>query len=130
MSQGSENARTWELIDLVRPYTANKTRNLHYHTLAKLTKDTRLRFQMLALAAGLPNVATIRVEVTPTSKDRRWRPDVGACYPTVKAAIDGLIDAGVIDDDDDKHLTSLKFYPRQVTGVDSLRLTIIEDLPN
>ncbi len=64
--------------------------------------------------------------LVPLATNRRWRPDVGACYPAVKAAIDGIVDAGVLDDDNPDHLLYVTFYPVEVIGRDGLRLTITE----
>jgi hypothetical protein len=44
----------------------------------------------------------------------------------VKAAIDGIVDAGVLDDDNPDHLLYVTFYPVEVIGRDGLRLTITE----
>ena len=39
--------------------------------------------------------------------------DVGACNPAVKAAIDGIVDAGVLPDDSSRYMKSLIFLPPQ-----------------
>lgn len=40
--------------------------------------------------------------------------DTGACFPSVKAAIDGLVDARVLPDDGPQQIASLKFVaPRR-----------------
>jgi hypothetical protein len=39
--------------------------------------------------------------------------DVGACNPAVKAAIDGIVDAGVLPDDSSKFVRSLIYLPPQ-----------------
>ena len=51
---------------------------------------------------------------------------MGACYPTVKAAIDGIVDAGVILDDNPEHLDSIMFFTVDVVGRDGMRLMITE----
>jgi hypothetical protein len=45
----------------------------------------------------------------------------------VKAAIDGLVDAGVLDDDDPRHLVSLTFEAVRICGRDGLELVIVEE---
>jgi hypothetical protein len=37
------------------------------------------------------------------------RVDLGNLYPTVKACIDGLVDAKVVDDDDETHVVLVSF---------------------
>lgn len=61
------------------------------------------------------------------ARSRRWRADVAACYPSVKAAIDGIVDAGVLDDDDDTHLLSVTFLPVAYGHGDGLRITIHDE---
>lgn len=66
----------------------------------------------------------ITVEATPVLGDRK-RQDVAACFPAVKAAIDGVTDAGVIIDDTPDYLLTLTFHaPRYEKGVNGLELTI------
>ena len=51
-------------------------------------------------------------------------PDTMASAPTVKAAIDGLVDAGVIPDDTGKHLAAVTFLPPVKGDKDTLTLRI------
>lgn len=51
-------------------------------------------------------------------------PDIGACYPSVKAAIDGLVDAEVIPDDTGAHLVRLTFKPPVRSERDALTLEV------
>lgn len=80
-------------------------------------------FCRLALAAKVPALEWIEVTVRQCCRDRR-RPDVGGCYPAAKAAIDGLVDAGVIPNDTDEYVHQLTFVPAIVTGYDALRLEL------
>jgi hypothetical protein len=48
--------------------------------------------------------------VEPHQKGGRSQ-DVGACNPAVKAAIDGLVDAGILPDDSPEFVRSLVFLP-------------------
>lgn len=114
----------WSVFDPVRPWTANTERRWHHMKRAGEVKATRERFYWLAKAAAIPHLTQVTITATPYSRDRRWRPDVAACYPTVKAAIDGLVDARVIPDDTDQYLTAVTFHPVKVTGKDGLHLTI------
>lgn len=118
--------REWTIEDDNRPWTANAERTWHRHKRANVVKQWRTRWYYLALNAKLPHLDKVSVTCIPLAKDRRWRPDVGACYPAVKAAIDGIVDAGVLDDDNPEHLLHVTFYPVQVVGRDGLRLTVRE----
>lgn len=118
--------RVWVIEDNIRPWTTNSERTWHHHKRAKMVRETRERWYLLAKRSGIPTLSQITVAVIPMSRDRRWRPDVGACYPTVKAAIDGIVDAGIIPDDNPQHLYSITFYAVDVNGRDGMRLVIGE----
>ena len=94
---------------------------------AAVVRETRERVAWIARAARIPKLDAIAVTAIPLARDKRWRPDVAACYPAVKAAIDGLVDAGIIVDDTDAHLLSITFLPREVVGRDGLRIIIHDE---
>jgi hypothetical protein len=66
----------------------------------------------LAKSEKIPEMEWISVTVEPHQKGGRLQ-DVGACNPAVKAAIDGIVDAGVLPDDSSKFMKSLIFLPPQ-----------------
>ena len=101
--------REWTLFYPVRPWTINKDRNWHPHERAKHIKEWRGAFNDLARDAFIPRLEFINVEICPVLGDRRLQ-DTAACVTAAKAAIDGLIDAGVIEDDNPQFLGSIKFY--------------------
>jgi hypothetical protein len=72
-----------------------------------------------------PFFEQVGIDVYPFAKNKNYRQDVGNCYPTCKAIIDGLVDAKVIADDDDSHLLWLRFYPHQF-GKDQMVLVVHE----
>ena len=109
-----------------RPLTLNKERNLHHMERAGIVKDYRQAFGWLAKVEKIPALPAIKVYATPLAKDRRWKQDVGACFPSVKAAIDGLVDAGVLPDDNPAFVRALTFFPAEIGAVDGLRLVIEE----
>ena len=109
-----------------RPLTLNKERNLHHMERAGIVKDYRQAFGWLAKVEKIPALPAIKVYATPLAKDRRWKQDVGACFPSVKAAIDGLVDAGVLPDDNPDFVRALTFFPAEIGDVDGLRLVIEE----
>lgn len=110
-----------------RPLTVNKVRTMHRMAWANHVRQEREQWQLIAKRAEIPPQRCIRIIATPLHRDRRSPQDVAACAPEVKAAIDGLVDAGVIPDDDPTHLTEVIFRPPWVCGADGLRLTIEVD---
>ena len=121
------NDGVWHLFDSERPWTANAERRWHHYKRAQVVRDARARWAWHALAARIPRLERVTIEARPLSKDRRWRPDVAACYPAVKAAIDGLVDARVIEDDDDRFVVGLCFLPVEVGERNGLALRIREE---
>lgn len=121
--------RTWELSYDRRPPTMNTYRTLHHHARAKVDREWRQAFAWLARAERIPKLDAIVVVAAPMVRDGRL-PDVGACFPAVKAAIDGLVDARVIPDDTPAHLSAITFAAprRSPDGVDRLVIVVDEDV--
>ena len=115
----------WIITDRTKPWTANAERRWHYHKRAQMVSSTRERFFWLAKQAGVPRLEACVVTAVPCAANRRSMADVAACYPTVKAAIDGIVDAGVLPDDDPRHLQAVTFLPTDVTGFDGLTIHIL-----
>lgn len=67
----------------------------------------------------------VRVIVEPWALNRRYRHDVGNCYPSFKAVLDGCVDAGVITDDSDSFIFEVVFRAHQF-GRDEIALTFME----
>ena len=121
-------ARSWTLEDHgARPLTTNRVARLHRHQWANHTRQVRETWAWLALQARVPRLTAAVITATPLHANRRSPQDVAACAPEVKAAVDGLVDAGVLDDDDPEHLLELAFRPPDICGSDGLRLRILEE---
>lgn len=121
--------RRWVLEDTEKPWTTNAERTWHFHKRARMVRDCRERFAWLAIESRVPHLQRVNVQAVPLTANRRGLQDVGACYPAVKAAIDGLVDAGVLIDDDPTHVRSIQFFAPQVIGRHGLRLIVEEVLP-
>jgi Holliday junction resolvase RusA-like endonuclease len=106
-------------------FTLNKERTVHHMVRAKVVKEWRQAFCELAQEAMVPSMNQIEVTVQPYVFNARYRQDVGACFPQVKAAIDGLVDAGVLIDDNANIVLKLTFLA-PLYGRDALELTISE----
>lgn len=78
------------------PLSANQ--RLHWARRARLTADVRNATALLARQAGVPAMGRCEVTLVWTVTDKRRR-DTDNLYPTLKAACDGLVDAGIVPDD-------------------------------
>lgn len=107
-----------------RVSTVNKLMRVQHFRRAEHDAAWRLAARFAAKEAGIPHMERVKIIACPWLKGRRSQ-DVAACLPSVKAAIDGLVDAGVLDDDTPEHVRSLSFLPPALQAtVDELVLTI------
>lgn len=96
----------WPVPDLIN---LNAERRLHHHARAQLVR--RLRDAFRSLAADVhPITGPIEVIGRFQWADRRRR-DTSNWLPTLKAAVDGLEDAGVIPRDDDTFIRDTRIGP-------------------
>lgn len=113
-----------------RPWTTNQERKRGSHyARSEQTKWWREAFRDAAEEADIPHFDVIRIEVTPILPDRKIQ-DTGACYPTAKAAIDGLVDAGVVDDDSPKYVPTITFHSPVLSNYAGLEVLIIPETDN
>lgn len=86
------------------PLTANQ-RFGHWAEKAKLVKQLRQESMVRARSMRLPTskFATVTLHYQPRDRRRRDRHNL---YPSVKALVDGLVDAKVVPDDDAEHLSA------------------------
>ena len=118
--------RQWTLTYNERPdFTLNKERTVHHMVRAKKVKEWREAFKELAEDAMMPRLEVVEVTAQPFVMTGRYRQDTAACFPNVKAAVDGLVDAGVLIDDNAKVVTKLTFLA-PLYGRDCLELTVLE----
>lgn len=105
--------RTWVLTaDVPRPpMTANDQRRATWRTMRAAKHEAGQLVWTLAKKAKVPRLRQARVDVVwhaPT----RTRRDADALGPFLKATLDGLVQAGVLGDDDYRHV------PRVGLGVE------------
>ena len=81
--------------------TANRVRSMHFHERSKLVRHWRWGTRIYAIAAHIPPYQTAELEfhVILGRKKRRRMPYHDAFAPTIKAVIDGMVDAGVFAND-------------------------------
>lgn len=121
--------RRWQIEHPERPITANKYRTLHHHERADYDERVRGEIHWLARKARLPKgVDEILVTAHPIVRRGTTRADAAACAPTVKAAIDGLVDHGFIPDDGPDHVRGVMFVAPAFGDADRLVLVLEEFL--
>lgn len=79
----------------------NANQRLHWAKRASMTRLLRAEAMLHALDHPRMNRAHLTVHVGWPDKRRR---DAHNIVPTLKACIDGFVDAGLLDDDSDAHL--------------------------
>lgn len=84
---------------------ANRTRRMHWATVRTMAREVRLAAKIAARAEKIPHLerAHITYVIHPHPTGRRRDP--GNWAESAKAAVDGLVDAGVFDDDDSSRVT-------------------------
>jgi hypothetical protein len=112
----------WVITYNEKPWTQNAERRMSIHDARKLTKRWRTDFCLLAKYMKIPLLKSAKICVIPYQRLGRLQ-DVAACYPAAKAAIDGLVDAGVLLDDSSQFLTSVEFSAPE-RGDDKLVMVI------
>lgn len=89
------------LFDYPRPPISANSR-MPWQKRHRLTADIRLASKLLA--HHIPHLDAIDVSLTWVVSDRRRRDGGENLAPTFKPMIDGLVDAGVVVDDDQAHV--------------------------
>lgn len=97
----------WALVHRARPFTENELRKHHWTWRAARTREWREAFYVLAKEEKVPHLERVRIAVTHYFTTNV--PDAAACMPAAKAGIDGLVDAGVLDDDGPEHVIATSF---------------------
>jgi len=117
---------TWYLeIHGRRPTTLNQERKTNnWGRRATDTRWWREQFRVAAEHAEIPQYERIHISVVPLHKNGRSPQDTAACFPAAKAAIDGLVDAGVVEDDTPDKVVRVDFYAPLVDGNDGLRIVV------
>lgn len=119
-------ARSVTVTHYDKPWTMNFQRGTASRwKVAQLTDEWRGVFHHLALAHHVPKFDRVTIEVDHQTRTNRL-PDTVAIAPAYKAALDGLVDAGVLRDDGPAHVLAVTFLPSHRTGRDGLSLTLTE----
>ena len=116
-----------EITDLGRPLTQNTQRHLSGYQYRDKTRQWRQAAAKLWAEANPENLrlSGCTITATPTYLNRQNLPDTANTYPSVKAAIDGAIDAGILKDDNAKYVqTIIQHAPKPNAKTVGLRITI------
>jgi Holliday junction resolvase RusA-like endonuclease len=101
---GRVTGRTWTVELPSHLPLINANRRMHYHRRAELTRGIRVAAFVCARSLKVPALKRAHIVCEFRPPDHRRR-DVHNLFPSAKAAIDGLVDAGVLRDDSDAYLT-------------------------
>ena len=97
---------------------------LHHHVKAKITRYLRQLPQTQEWSTPMydkDNPCIVRIDVRPPTRRRMDAPN---WYPTVKALIDGFVDAGLLADDNNHIITETQFLSTGVSGHKNYELEI------
>lgn len=99
------------VVDVPRAWWLTSNQRLDRWTKAEHTRDLRALARTEAAAQALPRgLHRVRIIAHLTYPDHRRR-DANNAHPTTKALIDGLVDYGLIPDDNDRHLVGPDHRP-------------------
>jgi hypothetical protein len=99
------------------------TSNHRLHRAEKMRRTRQIRTMALLLAKPLRAMEKARITAVICPRDHRST-DAHNAQPSVKAAIDGVVDAGVLPDDNNRHLLGLTFIAGQSTKAGVWRIDL------
>jgi len=125
-------ARTWTLVIPAPAKWLNANDRVDLRRQTPDRRAWRDAGQVYALQAKLPKLYRAHLLAELRFADERRR-DVHNLYPSIKALVDGLIDYGLLPDDDHRHLVGpdLRYGPKvakRVGGVSGEVVLTITDL--
>ena len=91
----------WVDVPATEVLTSNQ--RLHWGERARRTRALRWRATLAYREAGKPRLEVAHCVATLTYRDQRRRDDHNI-MPTLKACVDGVVAAGLLPDDNHKHL--------------------------
>lgn len=113
-------------LEIPRDWWMTSNQRLHWAAKAKRTRWIRQAATHAAKTQRVPRYRAADVTAY-IAYPRNNRADPDNAHPTVKAAIDGLVDAGIFPDDDSEHVTGTTYRrdaPTGRTGIYRVRLVL------
>ena len=96
-------------------WTINAERKMHHFQRSSLVEPLRTAAGLLARnwlrTGGMAFTTPVEVRFVPHQKNRGVAADTANHLPACKAVLDGLVDAGVIPEDNPSWVLSQTFYP-------------------
>lgn len=124
LDAATRHSRTWTVTLAGRPRTLNAERAGHWRTHRRDTATERDAWGWLwRQTLGAAKLGRLRIDAYPHLSGPQQDP--GNCYPSVKAAIDALVDIGAIPDDGPGDIASITLHAPQRTKPGQDRLTIL-----
>jgi hypothetical protein len=134
--EGGPAPVSWSATSVGEWPTTNALKGRNHHVIAKAISPIRDAFELLASGrAGTPKAprfehAGLVVQAEWWARPRAKIPDPAAPYLAAKAALDGLVRAGVLPDDNSTRLTGGELYlPVIRSHRFALTLTLTETAP-
>jgi hypothetical protein len=103
----------------------NSERSTHFTQRSEATRQWRTDAYWEIKRANLPHLDRVSIIVQPYQR-RSVLQDAGNCYPVVKAIVDGLVDAKVLDDDGPEIVTALTLLAPKRTTTSTCDLVSLE----
>lgn len=129
MSDASIERVSELILTIPRAWWWSANARLHWAEKARRTRHVRIAAAWEARRAGITGHRRVTVAAH-IGYPRAGRADPSNAAPVVKAALDGLTDAGVWPDDDSEHVVSVAYrrdVPSGHAGEWRLRLVITEE---
>ena len=99
----------------------------HHHDRARRTRQVRKDARVLAMQ--LEPVGKLSQVIAYIGYPTNNRADAPNASPTVKAILDGIVDAGILADDDSTHITRTSFERGPKSGTPGMHLIRLELVP-
>lgn len=103
--------------------TINAERRIHWSKRAEIVKQWRWSAKICALDSRIPKFLWCEIEAVVTQR-RGKLADAGNHLPVVKASIDGLVDAGLVPDDNPEYVKAINELAPLRGETDTLTLIV------